>query len=392
MARALAEHTASTDLLYRLEEPFITRADPYDEQRPIESEVLFFGRVDAIRHISQALLQGKHVGLFGLRKVGKTSLLKQIQGRLSAQPRVSIDCQAFEANAIDLFNQILADIRNELRRLGEQSPPKTDPVSGANAFRQQFLRLADEWSKRSVVGRGHVTAGRIILLFDEVDKYFPSRDVSANQSILREYVSLFRVLRGLAQQHRSLAILAIAYRPDINRQNLLTEALGDNPMHMAYQEYFLKYLDEQDTVSMIREVGRLQSIEWEHEAVRLTHILTGGHPLLARQIASEACAKGELKHVQVADVEKVQRNIQSGFHRHPVGRYIDESIWRVLRGDEQSLLSRAAMTSLTKKDVEASCQDALANLLNFGLVAEAADRISIQGSLLETWLRQNEEM
>src|SRR5262249_36091940 len=79
MTRALADGTVSAETLRRLEEPFVARHDPYDEQRPVESEILFFGRGEALANIPQALLQGQHVGLFGLRKVGKTSLLNRIR-------------------------------------------------------------------------------------------------------------------------------------------------------------------------------------------------------------------------------------------------------------------------------------------------------------------------
>ena len=58
MARALVEGTASAEILRRLEEPFVARNDPYDEQRPVESELLFFGRAEALADIPQAFLPG----------------------------------------------------------------------------------------------------------------------------------------------------------------------------------------------------------------------------------------------------------------------------------------------------------------------------------------------
>ena len=57
MARALVEGTASAEILRWLEEPFVARNDPYDEQRPVESELLFFGRAEALADIPQAILR-----------------------------------------------------------------------------------------------------------------------------------------------------------------------------------------------------------------------------------------------------------------------------------------------------------------------------------------------
>ena len=220
---------------------------------PIKAEVLFFGRADALQNIPSALLQGQHVAIFGLRKVGKTSLLNRIRDRLSTHPCVYIDCQGYAPVAIDLFNVILEKLHDELKRLGVKSVPEHERAQGAIHFREQFLRLYQVWSK-------HAAASRVILVFDELDKYFPERRDSANESILREYVAVFRILRALAQESRCLSVLAVAYRPDINRQNVLTESIGENPMFMSFQEYFLGFLNEEDTLTMIPEIGRWRSI------------------------------------------------------------------------------------------------------------------------------------
>ena len=51
-----------------------------------------------------------------------------------------------------------------------------------------------------------------------------------------------------------------AYRPGINRQNVLTDLVGENPMFMAYQEHFLRFLSHDDTATMLSELGRWQDI------------------------------------------------------------------------------------------------------------------------------------
>src|SRR5262249_6917150 len=104
------------------------------EQRPVESEILFFGRGEALANIPQALLQGQHVGLFGLRKVGKTSLLNRIRDRMTSNPCVWIDCQGYEAVALDLFNAILYGLRKGLTGLGVKNIPVGLKVSSSKEF------------------------------------------------------------------------------------------------------------------------------------------------------------------------------------------------------------------------------------------------------------------
>src|SRR5262249_413146 len=206
----------------------------------------------------------------------------------TSNPCVWIDCQGYEAVALDLFNVILDGLRKELTRLRVKNIPRRLNVSSSNEFRTAFLANYDTW-------RGQTAGGRVVLLLDEVDKYFPSRRNPENERILREYVTLFRMLRALAQEHQCLSVMAVAYRQQINQQNLLSEVVGENPMFMAYQEYFLSFLSPDDTVTMLRDLGRWQSIEWEGRTLSSIYDLSGGHPLMARQVASDACDRGRRK-------------------------------------------------------------------------------------------------
>ena len=126
-------------------------------------------------------------------------------------------------------------------------------MSSANEFRTVFLAHFNAW-------RARTASGRVVLLLDEVDKYFPDRRDEHNVGVLRAYVTLFRMLRALAQEHQCLSVMAVAYRPGINRQNVLTDLVGENPMFMAYQEHFLRFLSHDDTATMLSELGRWQDI------------------------------------------------------------------------------------------------------------------------------------
>jgi hypothetical protein len=60
----------------------------YDERGPVTGEQ-FFGRGDLLRDLDRKLAQGRgHVGIFGLRRIGKTSLLLELNDRLRSRPNV----------------------------------------------------------------------------------------------------------------------------------------------------------------------------------------------------------------------------------------------------------------------------------------------------------------
>jgi hypothetical protein len=60
--------------LRQLEEPYLIRADPYAEFKPIADPTWFYGRHELLERLPALLAQGQHVAIFGVRKVGKTSL------------------------------------------------------------------------------------------------------------------------------------------------------------------------------------------------------------------------------------------------------------------------------------------------------------------------------
>ena len=96
LERALADGKAK-ETLREMEEPFVTRTDPYDEQKAITDATWFFGRAALLDELPAVLRQGQHAGLFGLRKVGKTSLLSQLRLTMIDVPVVLLDCQAYAA-------------------------------------------------------------------------------------------------------------------------------------------------------------------------------------------------------------------------------------------------------------------------------------------------------
>jgi hypothetical protein len=369
--------------LQELEEPYLTRRNPYTESKPIHDPIWFYGREEFLQRLPPVLAWGQHIGLFGLRKVGKTSLANQLRQRFGERtPAIFIDCQGISAKADIYFEEILINLHAELRSLNVEQLPQLPETVNRENFRRQFLALFDRWEEL-----GHRKP--FLIIFDEIDKLFPIRE--ADETILREYLRLFGTLRGLAQSRRCLVTLVIAYRPDVNRYNLFPHNIGENPMFALFQEEYLGFLNLAESETMITEIGMWKNIVWDVEAARQVFHYCGGHPLVTRYFASEACERGMLKQITYSQVENTAKKIQKKLRTHQIGTYYYRGVWEMLRKEEQELLCaicRNGNRGFSEENVPDELIEALTNLEHFGLVINEDGILRISAHLFDVWLRK----
>ena len=292
--------------LQNLEEKYLIRKDPYLEKNPIEDPVWFFGRTVVLKDLSMMLSQGQHVGIFGLRKIGKTSVIKQLGQRFAHSPHVLIDCESKETER-KYYGEIITELAKSLNRLGIKAPISDKPYNDQDEFKIEFLRLFNLWKSQG----GNEP---IILMFDELDKLFRNRRQAGAEQYLNIYCKVFQALRSMAQIHGACALLVVAYRPDINRQNILSDSLPDNPMYKSFHESYLGYLKSEDCNQMIAELGEWKNIKWDVEAMNYVYTLCVGHPLVTREFASMVTTGGEIKYI---DIERVKTSRGRGSTKYP---------------------------------------------------------------------------
>jgi len=384
LERALSKEDNCKRVLKELEEPYLTRIDPYAESKPIHDPTWFYGRDEFLKRLPAVLAQGQHVGIFGLRKVGKTSLTNQLRQRFFGTPTVFMDCQAFSARAEIYFEEILKQLHAEFRSHGIKGLPRLQTIADREDFRRQFLAMFELWEKSGQ--RGH-----FLIILDEIDKLFPSQEMRDREDILAEYVRLFRVLRGLAQSRRCLVTLVTAYRPDVNRRDLLPPSVGENPMFRSYQEEYLGFLSPEDSEAMIREIGLWRQIVWDVDAAQRVFHYCGGHPLITRFFASHTCEGGALKTIDYEQVEATAGEIQRTLRRNDFGNFYKEGIWDRLHEDEQQVLGficQAGEQGISEAEIPNELDEALRNLEHFGLVVDKDGKLHPSAQLFKIWLER----
>jgi translation initiation factor 2B subunit (eIF-2B alpha/beta/delta family) len=378
---------AIAEELMEIKNPFTTRSDPYFEKNPIKDDMWFYGRRMLMERIPADLAQGQHLGLFGLRKVGKTSLIHQIRDRIVKTPTVYIDCQSMSLEAKDYFGEILSQLGKSLQLNGISTFSKVQlPVHG-EIFREHFLRLFENWKKAE-------RQEPFLLIFDEIDKFYGPEDQREITNEQREYIKLFKFLRGLYQTHeRCLTILVVAYRPDVNRKNVFVDGI-ENPMFESFKEEFLGFLSEDESTRMINEIGLWKDISWEDGAAAKVFEYCGGHPLITRFFASQASRQGKNKHIDTSQVVDTAEYICNTFHHNEIGNYYYEGIWTLMKKAEQQLLMQMRNNEekpLKAASVPGNLKNTLSDLVHFGLVSDEKGILNISAGLFKAWIAQKEK-
>ena len=380
MALSVIDHAlklgAVDQTVNKAKERYVTRKDPYFESVPITDPILFYGRRVQLQTIPGLMAQGQHVGIFGLRKTGKTSLVKQLELRFSDVPMVSISCQELDGYAASPFlSRVVDELRTKLRK-GFAIRKRIRPNDDCGT---QLRSLIAAW-------RASGRSEPFVVILDEIDSLLPFHGPQATHDVLAEGRKILGTLRALAQSVHGVVLLVVAYRPDVNRRNDLPADAGENPLFMGFQEIYSGSLSAEECDTMIRDLGAWRDIEWDSKALRLLYQYCGGHPFVSRLFASDACEQGRLKNVTADRVEETADTIRKAMRTHRI-RPVYQQIVETLRPHELKLVKQIAGGSeaLTERDLSRDEEDALSDLENLGLVDGQA-RLSAR--LFDHWVKR----
>jgi tetratricopeptide (TPR) repeat protein/LysM repeat protein len=252
--------------------------DPYDVRDPVSDVLNFFGREALAHEIIEHLKTGQPTGMFGLRKMGKSSLMRYMQ-RLMPCPTAWLDLQAGIELAA-LYERILRAWNNDAQArfkldLGLQSV-KLDADPAAQFF-QLIQSALDQLAAQA-------PEARLAIFLDEVELVTPP--VNAEGPVLERYLSLMRMMRGLVQEDGRVSLMVAGVDATVNRINRWGGE--QNPFYQLLREEYLPPLLEADCIQMTRNIGRQVELAYADDAANLVAQASGGHPFLARQLCSLA--------------------------------------------------------------------------------------------------------
>ncbi len=247
-------------------------ANPYNVGNPVTKDD-FFGRANILQKIKQGLhgSSNKHFVLYGQPRIGKSSILKQLELNYSAD-------DSFVPIFIDLFpeseqpiSKVLSDMATQaIERSGLSLSLKHLDFNEPDTFHQIFLprfyqSLGDERS--------------LLFLFDEFGALCQADKAPAEMTVAH---ILPNYLYDLTRQTEFPLAFIFVVGPQFD--NYPKELLA--VLKNASLSHYVSVLRLEDTRRLIRKAERDDTLRYEDMAVERILTLANRHPLLTQSVCN----------------------------------------------------------------------------------------------------------
>ncbi|MEL6348174.1 MAG: ATP-binding protein [Myxococcota bacterium] len=274
-------------LLLQRRKTYFDRQNLFTMKNAITDQRFFFGREQLLTQIGSWLSSGEHVLITGLRKVGKTSVLRMLRYHLSEHPWCAVDLQSYRSVSEgkwlpDVFTRIVRafDAWGRQRFSDWPQEPPNEQISDGLTL-SAALSLRRSWQEQ----RGRREP--LILVLDELEWIFPSPQQPNRVTAYTAFAGALRAL-GQAGGDRSLALVGADLRPTVDRQNRLAGRTS-NPFYRFFHVLPLPLMTRTEVAEMTRSIGRLLGLDDIRDGfIDALFAFSGGHPSLSRMIAGAA--------------------------------------------------------------------------------------------------------
>jgi tetratricopeptide (TPR) repeat protein len=264
--------------------------NPYIVGNPIKDQAGFFGRLDIFREVLQVLRQrgSNAIVLYGQRRIGKTSVLLQLEKQLRRDGEFTPVYFDLQDKAAKSLIEVLYELSQHISRVtGHTIAKSSDFDRTGDYFRSIFLpEIAQK-----------VASGGLVLLFDEFDVL----DSPARTQASEAFFPYLR--RWMDDVQKVKFVFVIGRRPeDLSVRTMST--------FKGVQSTRVSFLSKPDAIDVIRQSEREGTLQWDESAVQHVIDLTHGHPYFTQLLCSVVwenayeSAPDTTPTISVQDVEK----------------------------------------------------------------------------------------
>ncbi len=382
---ASGDSDAYDGILLEFAERYMPGANLFDDRNAIGDTMSFFGRTDLLLKLFEDLVRLQSIGLFGLRKSGKTSIILQLAYFAKEHPVVHIDLQRYEGHKFfgaEVFSDIIYRLNKIVseRDLSIQTLLTVNEEKSASHYTQEFTQKFNILSDR-LKEMGYELP--VLCFFDEMERVIPQATDSSDKAL--DFNTLFGTLRGLSQNERKLAIMVVDLHADCNRINHWPqERVSTNPIYSFFKETYVTPFNLEDTCRMIEDIGKLMGRNFDEQTKKMIHQESGGIPFLSRQLASTLYQKIEPSNgIHIIWTEAKRIIDKSAKYSSIIRDYFKQSVW----GDLEKRNRLAEMAILRVLAVNAKLEQYLSETT---ITSKLNNRFT-QSQILEglTWLESN---
>lgn len=357
--------------LNRLRKEFYSR-DLFDIQNPLKRDLFFFGRREFVSSLANKHLAGENVGLFGLRKTGKTSILYGVMRSLDRKKNLSvfIDCMTLHMKKWNVALYSIIETARDISGIGKSKVHTLEQYTLENAadlFLADINSIYTENNRKS-----------ILLFFDEIENITFGTSASDGWREGRDFVLFWQAIRSAYQKlmdKKVFTFLVAGTNPRCVEEATINKI--DNPIFSLFSPQYIVPFDFSQTKEMVDQLGGYMGLEFKPEVIALLVSDFGGHPLLIRQMCSYIHKNVDSSRPITIDKFLYQKNKEafyasdSGFIRY--ARMILE-VLETWYQDEYSLLVHLAVGNTGDfEEYAKEVPEYVAHLLHYGVVEKGKD-------------------
>ena len=357
--------------LNRLREEFYSR-DLFDIQNPLKRDLFFFGRKELVSSLVNKHLTGENIGLFGLRKTGKTSILFSVMRSLDRKQNISVflDCMTLHMKRWNVALHSIIEAAREESGIGKSKIHSLEEYTtdkAADLFLTDIKSVYTENKRRSV-----------LLIFDEIENITFGTSASSNWRDGTDFLLFWQAIRSAYQKlmdKKVFSFLIAGTNPRCVEEPTIKKT--DNPIFSLFSPQYLEPFEFGQTKEMVDRLGGYMGLSFMPEVIAQLVNDFGGHPLLIRQMCSFIHKNVDPSRPVIIDKYLYQEKKEafysndSGFIRY--ARMILE-VLETWYPEEYSLLIYLAVGNIDEFDEYArEVPEYVAHLLHYGIIAKGRD-------------------
>ncbi len=351
--------------------------DPFDVTGPVVTDAQFFGRRTEAQELARKLQSGQIRACFGIRKIGKTSILHRVLQDMDANfdaITIFIDCSQdgiFQLRSHSLLLSIAHTIDAAMRT--KAATLELLPAPG---------NMTLEEASRALIAGVEQVRKPLVIMFDEVDYITPASPVAPHWK--SDFIDFWRNMRAAYQAamrtDRKLSIVVSG----VSSKWFAVESIDgiENAALAFVPEEYLSPLPRGAAVAMIRSMGPLAGLNFDEASAERVASTCSDLPFWIRK----ACA---FLHARIDASARPLR---------PVAADVASALSDFIR-DEGAAMAQVALQHLFRvyPELRGAALEALNNqfgnikpsvmrvLFKYGLVT--ADGKKISGEMVESGLR-----